>query len=315
MSSSAPLRRSSRASVLGKRSHRSQLDPVPSLASNRSPSHDLDDDDDTSTVDWSPCAKRPRTSILPTDRKGNKENIPPLRIDCLDESPRALRRSNTEFITPTRPRISMQLLLLPIYSLTMYIARRYASMSNIGSPDTPTLSVPYLGLQTPPQTPCTILPLYIRTRALLRATCDSSTEFAGRSPERQFIRNFITEFINSGPVSEVTKPVLYISGSPGCGKTALVNSILATSEVELLENNINLVSVNCMALNGLEAVWERLVEELGRSDKRRVKTRSCEVVENLLSTGTSKWSVSARCRMSSANMSVAVSWSLMKSIM
>lgn len=119
MSSSAPLRRSSRASVLGKRSHRSQLDPVPSLASNRSPSHDLDDDDDTSTVDWSPCAKRPRTYILPTDRKGNKENIPPLRIDCLDESPRALRRSNTEFITPTRPRISMQLLLLPIYSLTM----------------------------------------------------------------------------------------------------------------------------------------------------------------------------------------------------
>ncbi|KAI0000452.1 P-loop containing nucleoside triphosphate hydrolase protein [Russula vinacea] len=257
------------ASVLGKRPHRSQFEPAPSPASNRSLSHDLDDDDDASTVDWSPCAKRPRTSIPPSDHKGNKENIPPLRIDCLDESSRALRRSNTEFITPTRTRM----------------IRRYASTSNLGSPDRPT---PYFGLQTPPLTPCTFLPLYIRTRALLRATCDSSTEFAGRIPERQFIRNFITEFIKCGPISEATKPVLYISGSPGCGKTALVNSILATSEVELLENNINLVSVNCMALNGLEAVWERLVEELGSSDKRRVKARSCEVVENLLSNGTSK---------------------------
>jgi cell division control protein 6 len=111
MSSSAIQRRSSRASVLGKRSHRSQFDPAPSPASNRSLSHDLlDDDDDASTLDWSPCAKRLRTSIPPTDRKGNKENIPPLRMDFLDESSRTpLRRSSTEFVTPTRTRLSMQL--------------------------------------------------------------------------------------------------------------------------------------------------------------------------------------------------------------
>jgi cell division control protein 6 len=90
---------------------------------------------------------------------------------------------------------------------------------------------------------------------------------------------------------------LYISGSPGCGKTALVNSILAASEVELLENNINLLSVNCMALNGLEAVWERLIEELGSQDKRRGKTCNHEIAEKLLG-GTSKWSVSVKCRMS-----------------
>lgn len=118
MSSSTMQRRSSRTSVLGKRSHRSQLDHAPSPASSRSLSHDLDDDDDASTVDWSPCAKRPRTSLVPTDRKGNKENIPPLRMDFLDESSRILRRSSTEFITPTRTRMSMQLLLLSIYSLT-----------------------------------------------------------------------------------------------------------------------------------------------------------------------------------------------------
>jgi cell division control protein 6 len=157
--------------------------------------------------------------------------------------------------------------------------------------------MPYLGLQTPPPTPSTCLPLYIQTRALLRATCNSSAEIAGRIPERQFIRNFITEFINSSTVSQVTEPVLYISGSPGCGKTALVNSILATLEVELIESNINLVSINCMALNGLEAVWERLVDELGSQDKRRGKTRNYEIVEKLLSNRASKWSVSAKCRM------------------
>jgi cell division control protein 6 len=91
---------------------------------------------------------------------------------------------------------------------------------------------------------------------------------------------------------------LYISGSPGCGKTALVNSILATFRVELLENNIKVVFVNCMALNGLEAVWERLIEELGSPRKRSGKTRNSDIVEKLFAGQTSKWSVSAACRMS-----------------
>ncbi|KAH9994982.1 P-loop containing nucleoside triphosphate hydrolase protein [Russula compacta] len=273
MSSSTVQRRSSRTSVLGKRSHQSQFDAAPSPASIKSLSHDVPDDDDASTVDLSPCAKRPRTSLAPTDHNGNKENIPPLRVDLLNESPRALRRSSTELVTPTRTRTTL---------------RRHASTSNLVPPDTQIMPMSYLGLQTPPLTPSTSLPLYVRTRTLLRATCNSSAEIAGRIPERQFIRTFIKELINSGTGSEATKPVLYISGSPGCGKTALVNSILAASEVELLESNINLVTVNCMALNGLEAVWERLAEGLGFQDKRRGKIRSCEIVENSLSNRTSK---------------------------
>ncbi|KAI9509182.1 P-loop containing nucleoside triphosphate hydrolase protein [Russula earlei] len=274
MSSSALQRRSSRTSVLGKRSHPSRVDVAPSPASIKSLSRDLlDDNDDVSVIDLSPCAKRPRTSLITSDRHGNKENIPPSLVDPPDEPSRGLRRSSTEFITPTRPRTTL---------------RRHASTSNIAPPDTLATSMPYLGLQTPPQTPSTSLPLHIRTRALLRATCNTSHEIAGRIHEEQVIRNFITEFFNSGPVSDVTRPVLYISGSPGCGKTALVNSILATFEVELLKNNVNLVLLNCMALNGLEAVWERLVEELGPLDKRRGKTRHYEIVEKLLSSRTSK---------------------------
>ena len=152
-----------------------------------------------------------------------------------------------------------------------------------------------LGLQTPPLTPSTSVPLHIRSRALLRATCNSSAEIAGRLPERQLITSFIATFISSGPDSRAAEPVLYISGSPGCGKTALVNSILATLRVELVENNVKVVLVNCMALNGLEAVWERLIEELGSPRKRSGKTRNNDIVEKLFAGQTSKWSVSAEC--------------------
>jgi cell division control protein 6 len=107
--------------VLGKRSHHSQHEPTPPPTIIKSLSRDAhdddDDDDEASTVDLSPCAKRPRTSLIPTDRKGNKENIPPLRVDVLGESSRALRRSNTESITPTRSRTSMHLPLLFIHTL------------------------------------------------------------------------------------------------------------------------------------------------------------------------------------------------------
>ncbi|KAI9442429.1 P-loop containing nucleoside triphosphate hydrolase protein [Lactarius indigo] len=274
MSSSVVQRRSSRTSVLGKRTHQSQLDALPSPASIKSVSVDLlDDDDDASTIDSGPCAKRPRTSLVLTDRNGNKENIPPIRVDILNESPRGLRRSNTESVTPTHSRMAL---------------RRNASTSNLGSQNTPATFMTNLGLQTPPLTPSTSVPLHIRSRALLRATCNSSAEIAGRLSEQELITNFITAFISSRHDSKVTEPVLYISGSPGCGKTALVNSILATVGIELLENNINVVLVNCMALNGLEAVWERLIEELGSPRKRSGKTRNSDLVEKLFAGRTSK---------------------------
>ncbi|KAI0305517.1 P-loop containing nucleoside triphosphate hydrolase protein [Multifurca ochricompacta] len=275
--SSSTLRRSSRPSVLGKRTHKSFHDTSLLPASFKSLSPDpLDDDnddndDDTHTVDLSPCSKRPRTSLTPTDRNGNKENIPPECGDLFNGSPRALRRSSTEFVTPTSTPL-----------------RRHASTSNLLSLDTQPLSMAHLGLQTPPPTPSTSLPLHIRTRALLRATCNGSTEIAGRIPERQSIINFITTFIGPCPGPKAINPVLYISGSPGCGKTALVNTILANFEVKFLENNVNVVSVNCMALSGLEAVWERLIEELAPSTKRRGKTFNYEVLERLLANRTSK---------------------------
>jgi hypothetical protein len=119
MSSSIVQRRSSRTSVLGKRSHQSRLEAAPSLTTIKSHFRDThdddDDDDDASTVDLSPCAKRPRTSLTPTDHKGNKENIPPLRVDIFNEPSRALRRSSTESFTPTRSRSSRHIPVRPLF--------------------------------------------------------------------------------------------------------------------------------------------------------------------------------------------------------
>ncbi|KAF8271256.1 P-loop containing nucleoside triphosphate hydrolase protein [Lactarius quietus] len=255
MSSSIVRRRSSRTSVLGKRTHQSQLVAPPSPASILSVDL-LDDDDDASTIDSGPCAKRPRTSLVLTDRNGNKENIPPLTLND--------------------PLVALDAL------------RRNASTSSLGSQSSLTLSTTNLGLQTPPLTPSASVALHIRTRALLRATCNGFAEIAGRLSERQLITSFITAFISSSPDSKATEPVLYISGSPGCGKTALVNSVLATLRVELLENSIKIVFVNCMALTGLEAVWERLIEELGSPRKRSGKTRNSDIVEKLFAGQTSK---------------------------
>ena len=119
MSSSIAQRRSSRTSVLGKRSHQSHLEVASSPTIIKSHSRDThdndDDDDDASMVDLSPCAKRPRTSLTATDHNGNKENIPPSRVDILNESSRALRRSSTETFTPTRSRSSGYISLLPVH--------------------------------------------------------------------------------------------------------------------------------------------------------------------------------------------------------
>jgi cell division control protein 6 len=61
----------------------------------------------------------------------------------------------------------------------------------------------------------------------------------------------IHEFVNytqaRSPTHDGTS-VLYISGSPGIGKTALVYSILRTLDV-----TVRVVSINCMALDSVNA--------------------------------------------------------------
>ncbi|KAJ6594225.1 P-loop containing nucleoside triphosphate hydrolase protein [Mycena capillaripes] len=235
-----------RSSVLGKRPH----NPDPST-----PVH-TDSKRQLQTPDNTPNSKRPRTSNIVIDGDGNKENVPPFNTEpvALPPSPRAtrLRRTTTSDGSPSRVRQTVS---------------RRASTSAI-VPATPTAEIAQLTLTTPPPTPPnSLLPIHARARALLRATCNSSaTDMAGRDSERAAISSFFASLIDQADVVEHTS--LYISGSPGTGKTALVNSVLRTLDV----NHVKVVTINCMALNSVDVLWERLIEELGATAEKKRKT-------------------------------------------
>ncbi|KAJ7346937.1 P-loop containing nucleoside triphosphate hydrolase protein [Mycena albidolilacea] len=234
-----------RSSVLGKRPH----NPEPST-----PVHDTKRQ--LHTPDNTPNPKRPRTSNTTLDGDGNKENVPPFNTDAVASppSPRAtrLRRTTTSDGSPTRVRPS--------------ISRRASTSAIV--PATPTAEIAQLTLATPPPTPPnSLLPVHARARALLRATCNSlATEMAGRDSERAAISAFFASLIDGADAVEHTS--LYISGSPGTGKTALVNSVLRALDVD----QVKVITINCMALNSVDALWERLTEELGATAAKKRKT-------------------------------------------
>ncbi|KAG2339776.1 P-loop containing nucleoside triphosphate hydrolase protein [Suillus weaverae] len=150
--------------------------------------------------------------------------------------------------------------------------------------DTPR-SIRTLVISTPPPTPpVLLLPVYSRARGLLRSTSTSASPIAGREDERQRILEFITSsWCDNAHTS------LYISGTPGTGKTALVNSVLRSFEESEGTSDLRVVSINCMALNGLDALWDRLYEELCRTRASKNIAKPCkaqgkQAVEKALST-------------------------------
>lgn len=159
-------------------------------------------------------------------------------------------------------------------------------------PSTPSTAFSGLSLASPPITPPSFLPLSSRVRALLRATCNSSAQIAGRSHERELVLKFLSSFI-AGEEAAGQPSTLYISGLPGTGKTALVNDVLRGMATQ----DARIVTVNCMALTGMDNLWDRLQEELsdlvthkGRGCPKKLKAK--EAVDQILSTSTTKWCVS-----------------------
>ncbi|KAG8918326.1 AAA ATPase, partial [Tulasnella sp. 418] len=118
--------------------------------------------------------------------------------------------------------------------------------------------------------------IYARARALIRAantsslseTLTSSTSvIAARTEERTKIQNFILggDFLSKSPDCDEECPSsLYISGSPGTGKTALVTDILRQLALTSSKGSITptAVYVNCMGLPDTRSVWTRVWEEL-----------------------------------------------------
>ncbi|KAK0498242.1 P-loop containing nucleoside triphosphate hydrolase protein [Armillaria luteobubalina] len=261
--------RSTHLSILGKRTRRGEL---------LSPSNCQQ----LQTPDTTPNPKRPKTTITILDGDDNKENIPPYLIRAVNgdsSSPisaraaRALRRTSTE-AGITSPR-------------RQPLPQRRASTSSLIPPSTPTTAVGQLTISTPPPTPPSLLPIHTRARTLLRPTSDCTGEMPGREKERSVIRNFITIFDNGDQITN-----LYISGSPGTGKTVLVNALIQSLGSDL--NGTKIITVNCMALKNVEALWERLSEEFQGPCKRKqsrstAKGKGKEAVEDILSSLDSKW--------------------------
>jgi cell division control protein 6 len=85
---------------------------------------------------------------------------------------------------------------------------------------------------------------------------------------------------------------MFISGSPGTGKTALVTRIVRELTAEH-PGDLRVISINCMALKSLEVLWERMADELEhdafkkRSAGKKAKGR--EVVQALLRASNFKW--------------------------
>lgn len=123
---------------------------------------------------------------------------------------------------------------------------------------------------------------------------------SGRQAERDVITRFISAFTSISRKDEPTNvekaSILYISGTPGTGKTALVNSILAEVRVELEVAQVSVITVNCMAVNDVDALYDRLGEELHKASVlgkrgrgKKVKETSFQALSQLLGEGNSKW--------------------------
>jgi len=86
----------------------------------------------------------------------------------------------------------------------------------------------------------------------------------GREEEREILREFLDSLMKPDGKPSSSK-ALYISGSPGCGKTALVTAIL--EELSSTHADINTVLINCMTLPNVEALLDRLTEDFSPTTK------------------------------------------------
>ncbi|KAN0091019.1 P-loop containing nucleoside triphosphate hydrolase protein [Tylopilus felleus] len=131
--------------------------------------------------------------------------------------------------------------------------------------------------------PVALLPIYARIRALLRSTCNGTFTITGRSTERDVIAKFIASACESDASHVPSKSSLFISGTPGTGKTALVNSVL--SGLEYCQD-LKVVTVNCMALNNVDNLWDCLCENIESSTlvkrNRGAKAKGKRLLDRIL---------------------------------
>ncbi|KAF8552500.1 P-loop containing nucleoside triphosphate hydrolase protein [Imleria badia] len=131
--------------------------------------------------------------------------------------------------------------------------------------------------------PVVLVPIHARVRALLRSTCNGTFTIAGRSAERDVITKFVASARETTVSDAPLKSSLFISGTPGTGKTALVNSVLTGLEYC---QDLKVITVNCMALNNVDDLWNCICENIENSTlvkrNRGVKAKGKRLLDRLL---------------------------------
>lgn len=263
------------------------------------------------TPEPSPNPKRPKKATDEVfDGDGNKENIPPFRLEAINvdslstsRASRALRRTATEAILPSAGRRGSgeleQYGTRRTVSDEEYLGiRRRASASAI-PPSTPTKSADEKALATPPPTPSVSLPLPLsaRVKAALRAVSNNGdSTVAGRDTERAAITQFLQAFVAKDGMLADGPTTLFISGPPGTGKTALVNSI--NQELAKEHSDVGFIFVNCMTVKTIDTLWDRIIDELRSIDGtpgRSKKEKGMKAILNLLKARDSKLYVQVPC--------------------
>ncbi|KIM28725.1 hypothetical protein M408DRAFT_329185 [Serendipita vermifera MAFF 305830] len=216
----------------------------------------------TSTSAMTTPNKRQRikgTEDEPEDTPGsNKENIPPIVVPDVPQLPAVTRRSARNSTQPT-----------PISAITPARRRQLTRAES-----TPVIELGNLQLSTPPATPSksenNVNPLaiafYSQARALLRTSSVTTIPFNGRESERAIIAEFLAG------KGEGDESCLYISGTPGTGKTALVTDIL--KGMEEVQNRY----VNCV---GMRAEDIKAVARQTRDDHKEDEKAMVMVLDEL----------------------------------
>ncbi|KAG5455944.1 MAG: P-loop containing nucleoside triphosphate hydrolase protein [Olpidium bornovanus] len=102
--------------------------------------------------------------------------------------------------------------------------------------------------------------MFQEAKALFRQTA-APGRLTGRETEQAAIHQFLFR-----SVIERRPGSLYISGSPGTGKTASLNEVVATIKSSgSLRRKVVLRSINCMTLSGPRAIFPKIVEEIDGS--------------------------------------------------
>lgn len=91
-------------------------------------------------------------------------------------------------------------------------------------------------------------------RSARRALCTTSSSLPGREKEIQELVDFFNEIID-----EKKSGSIYISGSPGTGKSASITNIINSVE---FKKRLTCVYVNCTSINSIGSIYRKICGEL-----------------------------------------------------